>query len=142
LLDPALKRDGRCDLRVALLPPTKDQLALICKASFKQYPEMKAEIENWEPFVGRCEGYNGANMVEIVRRAWTRANKIDKKAITPEEMEWALKDYIPQRADNKEIAEMALISIENCSSQSLLPSNYKELEKQYSKYFVKKTLER
>lgn len=131
LLDSALKRDGRCDMRVALLPPDVSQLAKICQAAFRQYPEMKSEIADWNPYTKQCKGYNGANMIEVVRRAWVRAARNGRKQIIDKDVKWALSDYIPQRADEQEIARMALISILNCSSKSLLPPNWEELRDYY-----------
>lgn len=137
LLDSAFKRDGRCDLRVALLPPDINQLALICKSAFRQYPEMRSDITDWKEYLGVCEGYNGANMVEIVRRAWVYCCKNGRNNIIDKDMKWAIQDYIPQRADQKDIAKMALISIESCSSNSLLPENWKDLQKQYQEAMKK-----
>lgn len=133
LLDSAMKRDGRCDLRLAFLPPDEEQLALICQAAFKQYPEMKTEIKSWRNYTKGCNGFNGANIIEVVRRAWTHTIRCGRTTIKDEDMKWALKDYVIQRADIKDIAEMALASILNCSSTSLLPDNWEELKNGYEK---------
>lgn len=127
LIDPAIKRPGRCDLRIPFLPPDVNQLALICKSAFVQYPDMRTEIEDWPPYVNRCLGYTGADMIEVVRRAWERANELKKKKITEAEMDWACGDYQPQILDKRMVAIMTLIAIIECSSKNLLPENWEKV---------------
>ena len=43
-------------------------------------------------------------------------------------MEWALGDYRPQYADEKENARSALYAIVNCSSNCLMPPNWREVQ--------------
>lgn len=130
LLDSALKRDGRCDMRVALLPYSAEDLAKICPVTFVQYPEMKSNIKDWLPYTKRCKGYSGANIIEVVRRAWVYATRNNQQAINHEDMEWALADYRPQIADEKANAICSLQAILNCSSNSLMPPNWKEVQEE------------
>lgn len=131
LIDSAMKRPGRCDLRLPFLPPGKEDLAKICVAAFRQFPEMATNIKNWQPYAERSEGYSGADMIEVIRRAWERANELGEGKIGREHMEWALSDYRPQTLEAKEIAKMALLSIIECSSNSLLPKNVEDLTADY-----------
>lgn len=128
LLDSALKRDGRCDMRVALLPYNAEDLAKICPVASVQYPEIKTNIKNWLSYTKRCKGYSGANIIEIVRRAWVCATRNNRQAINREDMEWALADYRPQIADEKANALSSLHAILNCSSNGLMPPNWKEIQ--------------
>lgn len=123
LIDPAMKRPGRCDLRLPFLLPGEAELAKICSAAFKQFPEMRTGIKDWKPYTKSCDGYSGADMIEVIRRAWERANETRASQICAEHMEWALADYRPQTLERKDVAKMALLSIVECSSNSLLPKN-------------------
>ncbi len=131
LIDPAMKRPGRCDLRLPFLPPGKDELSKICVAAFRQFPEMATNIKKWQPYTEKCDGYSGADMIEVIRRAWERASELGQDKIGHEHMEWALSDYRPQALERKEVAKMALLSIIECSSNALLPKNVQELTANY-----------
>jgi len=139
LIDAAMKRPGRCDLRIPFLPPDQKMLSLICKAAFKQYTDMKSAIADFSPLVEKhwekqdgfsgLDGYNGADMVEVIRRAWVFANESNRDAITEADFEAAVFDYRPQTPDKFEIATMTALAIQECSSKRLLPDGYKEVLK-------------
>ncbi len=133
LIDPAIKRPGRCDLRIPFLPPDADQLAKICNVAFVQYPDMKVEEKiNWKPYAGTAKEkhYTGADMIEVIRRAWEHAWDENRKVITAEDLEWGIRDYRTQKTDGKEIAKMTLLAINECSSLNLLPDNFKEVSQE------------
>lgn len=130
LIDAAIKRPGRCDLRIPFLPPDQEQLALICEAAFYQYPDIKTEVKNWKPHIKCCNGYNGADMIEVIRRAWERAAENSRKAFTNQDMSWALKDYRPQSLDRTQISRMTTLALIECSSRSLIPDNWQEVLRQ------------
>lgn len=124
LIDAAFLRAGRCDLRIPFPPFEARELEKICHAALVQFPEIQSGVKNFMPFAERCEGYSGGDMVEIVRRAWERANYDERNIIIEEDMEWACEDYIPQKANEVEIARMTLLAFRACSSISLLPDNW------------------
>ena len=130
LLDPAFKRDGRCDMRVPVLHPNAKQLERICEVAFIQYPEMKSTVKNWAPHVQKCPGYNGATMIEVVRRAYVHAVRMGRSEMTDADMNWACNDYRPRQLDAEMIARMNLLSILECSSNALLPDNWQDVEKE------------
>lgn len=126
LIDAAMKRPGRCDLRIPFIPPDVSRLEKICQAAFKQYPEMKHQVKNWRIYAERCLGYSGADIVEVVRRAWEQANVNGREAIVDEDMDWACEDYRPQSLDRTKTARMTLIALMECSSKSLMPENWQK----------------
>ncbi len=123
LIDPAMKRPGRCDLHIPFLPPDVKRLEEICRKTPKQYPDIISKIKDYGEYAERCLGLNGADMVEIVRRAWDHANELGREKIAAEDMDWACDDYRPQINDRTQIAFMTLLAITECSSKSLLPAN-------------------
>ncbi len=125
IIDPALKRAGRCDLRVPFLPFDEEGLAAVFPAAFVQFPEMRTRIEKWGPWAEKCAGYTGADVIEIVRTAWKHADGHGSASISSDDMAWAIEDYIRQSADDAEIARMTLLAIRECSSRRLLPGNWK-----------------
>ena len=133
LIDPAMKRPGRCDLRIPFLPADERQLALICEAAFNQFPDMKTKIIDWSLYAKKASGYTGADMIEVVRRAWEHACEETRQEIFPEDMEWALIDYKPQVYDRGETLRMSLLALVECSSQSLLPDNWEETSQKMQK---------
>lgn len=128
LLDPALKRPGRFDLIIPLLPEP-ESLAAVCLAAFRQYRDMEHDIKDWQPYTQHCLSYTGAAMVEVVRRAWKQACDRNQPRIEPEDMEWAIKDFRPRLLDRYQNAWMTLLAIAECSSNDLLPDNYQEIVK-------------
>lgn len=131
LIDPAMKRPGRCDLRIPFLPPDETQLVKICQAAFRQYPDIESNIADWRPYAEKCKGYTGADMIEVIRRAWERCNENGRSKIVAADMDWACEDYRPQVSNWKQVLEMTLQGLAECSSESLLPDNYQELVKGY-----------
>mgnify|MGYP003396061184 CR=1 FL=1 len=63
-----------------------------------------------------------------------KRNSFSKKELefVDEDMEWAIKDYIPPRSDYAEVARMSLLALLECSSQSLMPDNWQELASRYA----------
>lgn len=131
LIDSALKRPGRCDLRIPFMPPDEHRLADICKRALLQYPDIKAAVATWQPYASRCRGYSGADMVEVVRRAWEHACESGRGAIKDKDMIWACDDFKPQIMDSSEKARMTLSALAECSSRSLLPGNHLEITKEH-----------
>ena len=50
LIDAAIKRPGRCDVRVPFLLPTPSELEPICRAALIQYPDIRTCISDWSKF--------------------------------------------------------------------------------------------
>lgn len=139
LIDSALKRPGRCDLRIPFPPFGASELEQICHAALVQFPEIKSKITDFTPYAINCEGYSGADIVEIVRRAWEHAIWNDKSELDEEDMWWGCEDYIPQNADAFELAKMTLLAFRECSSKSLYPDNWEELISKYGKFLMEKS---
>ena len=133
LIDPAMKRPGRCDLRIPFLPPDEKQLALICEAAFRQYPDMKSGVKDWMPYAKRCQGYTGADIIEMIRRAWEHAVKNGREAVSDEDMEWGHDDYRLPVVDKKTVAVMTLLALLECSSNDLMPSGWKKIGEDFAK---------
>lgn len=129
LIDPAVKRPGRCDMRLAFFTANTAQLAKICRAAFYQYPDMKTYIDDWQPYIEteKIKHCNGSEIVEIIRIAWIRARRNGHAQITDEDMRWAIDDFRPQILDAKEKARMTFSAFLECSSNSLLPDNWQEV---------------
>ncbi len=130
-IDPAIKRPGRCDVRVPCLRPTQTaEIEAICKAGVAQYA-LPSAITSWSPFVARCRGMSGSEIVEIVLKAWRNAASDGCKSITEKDVSFALDDHIPQHTNEQEVAYMSLLALAECSSKSLYPEGYEEIVSHY-----------
>lgn len=136
LIDTALKRAGRCDLRIPFPPFDAETLAKICRAALVQNPDIKSAVKNFLPFTERSEGYNGADIIVIIKRAWEHAFRSGRNAISEEDMDWACNDYIPQKANEVEIALMTLLAFRESSSLSLFPDNWEKMHEKYAKILI------
>lgn len=126
LMDPAMKRPGRCDLRIPFLPPSSNEQVKIFQAMCRKYPAIKTDIENWKEFC--LPGYTGADIDRVFLSAWETAWRRGSKKMEPQDVKWVLEeDYIPQRSDARKIAQYTLLAIAECSSKSLLPDNWEEV---------------
>ncbi|MEM6902133.1 MAG: AAA family ATPase [Pseudomonadota bacterium] len=65
-IDPAVLRPGRFDLKISVpMPSQADRMTLIAL----QIGETADETIDWEAIASRCDGFSGADIVELVRAA-------------------------------------------------------------------------
>ncbi len=128
LIDPALKRSGRCDQRIPLLLPDVTRREEICQRSFQQFPDMWTTVKDWRLYAERMENYGGSDVVEVVRSAWVHANEEGRETIIPADMEWACSNFRPQLANRREVIQMSLLALREASSKEFLPPDCERLK--------------
>lgn len=128
LISSNIKRPGRFTFRIPLLSPGATELAKIFPAILKQYPEIKTNVGSWEKIAEKIKGYTGADIKVMLKDfAWIKANRDGREVMTANDMQWAIEDYIPQRQGREEIDMMTWSAIKECSINSMLPDNWKEI---------------
>ncbi len=123
LIDAAMKRTGRCDLRIPLLLPDLERRMAIFERAHLQFPDMKVGVKNWRSYAEACEACGGSDIVEIVRRAWEHALRDDRQTVTDGDVVWAMSDYVRPTSNERDIAQMSLLALQECSSRELLPKD-------------------
>ena len=122
LLDAAMKRPGRFDLRAPFFAPTAEGREQIFEAMFRKN-EIEHDLESLDATVQATENYTGAEIEAVVLKANEFAQDAGRDRVTEEDMRAALADFIPTR-DEAMIEYMELLAVHECSSKRLLPERF------------------
>ena len=129
LLPVDLKRQGRAEEHIALFYPEtpEERLALLRamqrKVGMKPLP---ADIEKF--FLDRAGSLSGADIEAVLVRSHMRSSLQNKSAVDAQDLEAALEDFIPPYYPT-EIDLQNLVAVLECTSKSLLPKQYRDLER-------------
>lgn len=130
LMDPAMKRPGRFDLRIPFLFPTPEERADIFTAMMEKY-QYRCSINNFTAFAqspfqniwAEPVEVNGADIEVIVNNAYGFSVEAGREEIQEEDLSQGIKEHIPSY-DKEMVDYMTLVAIKECSSRSLLPPNF------------------
>jgi AAA+ superfamily predicted ATPase len=129
LLPVDLKRQGRAEEHIALFYPEtpEERLALLRamqrKIGMKAFPE---DIEQF--FLNRAGGLSGADIEAVLVRSHMRSSLQNKAVVDAQDLEAALEDFIPPYYPT-EIDLQNMVAVLECTSKSLLPKQYRDLER-------------
>src|ERR1700756_5401645 len=129
LLPVDLKRQGRAEEHIALFYPDtqEERLALLRamqrKVGMKPFPE---DVETF--FLARAGSLSGADIEAVLVRSRMRSSLQKKAAVDTEGLKAALEDFIPPYYPT-EIELQNLVAVLECTSRSLLPQKYREIER-------------
>jgi len=129
LLPVDLKRQGRAEEHIALFYPDtpEERLALLRamqrKIGMKSFP---ADIEKF--FLDRAHSLSGADIEAVLVRSHMRSSLQNKPAVDAQDLEGALEDFIPPYYPT-EIDLQNLVAVLECTSKSLLPKQYRDMER-------------
>ena len=125
LLDPALKRAGRFDKKIPILMPELGERAQVFKIIIGKYG-FETDIEDFIPFAEKTEGYTGAEIEAVVRKAYEIANEDESEGTVL--TAGILDDAILRcRPSTQQVQFMTQLAIEECEDRDLLPDKYKDL---------------
>ena len=129
LLPVDLKRQGRAEEHIALFYPetAEERLALLRamqkKIGMARFPE---EIENL--FLKESGNLSGADIEAVLIRSELRSRLLKKSSVDTEDLKATLEDFIPPYYPT-EIDLQNLVAVLECTSRSLLPQKYRDLER-------------
>ena len=129
LLPVDLKRQGRAEEHIALFYPDTDEerLALL-KAMQKKTGTHASSPEAEAFFLKHSTGLSGADIEAILVRARMKSALEQDAAVDPEDIKAALEDFIPPSYPT-EIELQTLAAVLECTSRSLLPEKYRDLDR-------------
>ena len=87
---------------------------------------LPAEIEKF--FLDRAGSLSGADIEAVLVRSHMRSSLQNKTAIDASDLEAALEDFIPPYYPT-EIDLQNMVAVLECTSRSLLPKQYRDLER-------------
>ncbi len=129
LLPVDLKRQGRAEEHIALFYPDtqEERLALLRamqrKVAMKPFPE---DVETF--FLARAGTLSGADIEAVLVRSHMRSSLQNKSAVDTEDLKAALEDFIPPYYPT-EIDLQNLVAVLECTSKSLLPKKYRDIDR-------------
>ena len=129
LLPVDLKRQGRAEEHIALFyPDTQEERLALLRAMQKKIgmPILSADIEKF--FLERSESLSGADIEAVLVRSELRSRLMKKTAVDTEDLKAALEDFIPPYYPT-EIELQKLVAVLECTSRSLLPQKYRNMQR-------------
>jgi AAA+ superfamily predicted ATPase len=129
LLPVDLKRQGRAEEHIALFYPDTPEERLALLRAMQRKIGMKAFPEDIEKsFLNRAGGLSGADIEAVLVRSHMRSSLQNKAAVDAQDLEAALEDFIPPYYPT-EIDLQNMVAVLECTSKSLLPKQYRDLER-------------
>jgi AAA+ superfamily predicted ATPase len=129
LLPVDLKRQGRAEEHIALFyPDTNEERLAMLRAMLKKtgIPLASADAENF--FLEHSVGLSGADIEAVLIRARMKSVLENDLAIDVDDVKAALEDFIPPSYPT-EIEMQNLAAVLECTSRSLLPAKYREMNR-------------
>jgi len=129
LLPVDLKRQGRAEEHIALFYPetTDERLALLHAMQRKVgMPSFPAEVEKL--FLERSSGLSGADIEAVLVRSHMRSALQKKAGVDEDDLKAALEDFIPPYYPT-EIDLQNIVAVLECTSRSLLPKQFRDVER-------------
>jgi AAA+ superfamily predicted ATPase len=129
LLPVDLKRQGRAEEHIALFyPDTPEERLALLRAMQKKIgmPLFPADIEKF--FLEGSGSLSGADIEAVLIRSELKSRLLKKKSVDAEDLQSALEDFIPPYYPT-EIDLQNLVAVLECTSKSLLPQKYRDLDR-------------
>ncbi len=129
LLPVDLKRQGRAEEHIALFYPDTDEerLALL-RAMQKKTGTQLHSPEAERLFLDHSGTFSGADIEAILVRARMKSALENEAAVDLDDLKAALEDFIPPSYPT-EIELQNLVAVLECTSKSLLPQKYRDVDR-------------
>jgi SpoVK/Ycf46/Vps4 family AAA+-type ATPase len=128
LIDAAMRRSGRTDVKIPILMPDADARRQIFEVQIKKH-KLPSEIKDFKPFADRTDGYTGSDLELVVTTAWRFAVRENAKTLTDKYLSAALDDLLPTARDQKTIDKMTILALDECRNKRVLPRNHEAIRK-------------
>src|ERR1035437_10345348 len=129
LLPVDLKRQGRAEEHIALFYPHTDEERLaMLHVVLKKTGVMLASPEAEAVFLKHAAGLSGADVEAILTRARMKNALENHAGLEAEDLTAALEDFIPPSYPT-EIELQTLAAVLECTSKSLLPEEYRAMDR-------------
>ncbi|PYQ07956.1 MAG: hypothetical protein DMF83_08120 [Acidobacteria bacterium] len=129
LIDAAMRRSGRTDIKIPILMPDEEARRQIFQVTVRKHG-LPTAITDFTPFARRTAGYTGSDIELAVTTAWRFALQGGAPAMTETHLSAAIDDLIPTARDQRTIDRMTLIALDECRNKRLLPPNADAIRKE------------
>src|ERR1700730_5313069 len=129
LLPVDLKRQGRAEEHIALFyPDTQEERLALFRAMQKKIGMTLFTEETEKFFLEHSGSLSGADIEAVLIRSELRGRLLKKSAMDTEDLKAALEDFIPPYYPT-ETDLQNLVAVLECTSRSLLPQKYRDIER-------------
>jgi ATP-dependent 26S proteasome regulatory subunit len=129
LIDSAMRRSGRTDVKIPILMPDEDARRQIFEVTVKKH-HLAAAIPDFRPFAARTAGFTGSDIELALTTAYRFSLREGAPAITPAHLTASLEDLIPTGRDQAAIDRMTLLALDECRNKRLLPRNHEAIRRE------------
>jgi SpoVK/Ycf46/Vps4 family AAA+-type ATPase len=136
LIDAAMRRSGRTDVKIPILMPDEDARRQIFEVVVRKH-KLASAITDFRPFAARTPGFTGSDIELAVTTAWRFALRDNAPALADSHLTAALDDLIPAAKDQAAIDRMTLLALDECRNKRLLPRNHEQIRAEIARRGVR-----
>jgi SpoVK/Ycf46/Vps4 family AAA+-type ATPase len=129
LIDAAMRRSGRTDLKIPILMPDEQARRQIFEVTVRKH-KLQSTITDYAPFAARTAGFTGSDVELAVTTAWRFALRAGATVLGDSHIKAALDDLIPTNRDQGTIDRMTLLALDECRNKRLLPRNHEAIRRE------------
>jgi ATP-dependent 26S proteasome regulatory subunit len=122
LIDAAMRRSGRTDVKIPILMPDEAARAQIFEVTLRKH-RIPSAVKDFQALARRTAGFTGSDVELAVTTAWRFALRDGATALTDAHLAQALDDLLPTLRDQATIDRMTLLALDECRNKRLLPRN-------------------
>jgi transitional endoplasmic reticulum ATPase len=126
LIDSAMRRSGRTDVKIPILMPDQEARRQIFEVAVRKH-RLASKIQDYAPFAKRTAGFTGSDIELAVTTAWRFALRDGKSSLDEASLMAALDDLLPTAKDQAAIDRMTLLALDECRNKRLLPRNHEQI---------------
>jgi transitional endoplasmic reticulum ATPase len=126
LIDAAMRRSGRTDLKIPILMPDEEARAQVFAVVTRKHG-LASGVTDYGPFAKRTAGFTGSDIELAITTAWRFALRDGKAALDAAALTAALDDLLPTARDQAVIDKMTLLALDECRNKRLLPRNHEQI---------------
>jgi len=124
-IDPALKRRGRSDANILLPMPSRNERGPILEVMFRRH-KIPVPTMDLSPIIEATSGFSGADLEDIVLKAYRIGSQKGHTGIEMEDLEDAVEDFIPN-ASQRDNDIMTMLGLLESTSRRLVPPHAMDL---------------
>ena len=126
LIDSAMRRSGRTDVKIPILMPDEEARGQIFAVSVAKH-RLASSVTDYAPFARRTAGFTGSDIELAVTTAWRFALRDGGSTLAEASLHAALDDLLPAARDQRAIDRMTLLALDECRNRRLLPRNHEQI---------------
>lgn len=128
LIDSAMRRSGRTDIKIPILMPDEVARRQIFEVVFRKH-RLPTTITDFGPFAQRTDGFTGSDIELAATTAYRFSLRDSSPSLTEAHLTAALDDLLPTARDQATIDKMTLLALDECRNKRLLPRNHEVIRK-------------